>query len=301
MVSRWRGRSSILVAVLVAAMTCLVAGPAPAGAAAPDRTRPAAAGAGLVGRLVQAMTLDEKLGMVNGWPDGVTPPPTTDRLIGVGFIPGVPAARRPGVDVHRRPGRRPDEPADHGDARAGGAGRDVQRRPGPALRPGPRPRLPGPGPGRDLRADAQPGAGTAGRPELRDARRGPVPDEPAGHGRDQGHPGRGRDRHREALRREQPGEPAADDQRQRRRADAARDGAARLRSRGATGPRRLGHVLVQLGQREVRLREPHPAHRHPAPPVGLPRLRRLRLRGQPQRRPGAAGRVGHRVLRHPLP
>ena len=40
--------------------------------------------------LVQAMTLDEKLGMVNGWPDGVSPPPTTDRLIGVGFIPGVP-------------------------------------------------------------------------------------------------------------------------------------------------------------------------------------------------------------------
>ena len=90
MVSRGRGRSSILVAVLLAAVTCLVAGPAPAGAAAPDRTRPAAAGTGLVSRLVQAMTLDEKLGMVNGWPDGVTPPPTTDRLIGVGFIPGVP-------------------------------------------------------------------------------------------------------------------------------------------------------------------------------------------------------------------
>ena len=62
MVSRWRGRSSILVAVVVAAMTCLVAGPPPAGAAAPDRTRPAAAQAGLVDRLVQAMTLDEKLG-----------------------------------------------------------------------------------------------------------------------------------------------------------------------------------------------------------------------------------------------
>ena len=90
MVSRGRGRRSILVAVLVVAVTCLVAGPAPAGAAAPDRTSPAAAGAGLVGRLVQAMTLDEKLGMVNGWPDGVTPPPTTDRLIGVGYLPGVP-------------------------------------------------------------------------------------------------------------------------------------------------------------------------------------------------------------------
>ena len=90
MVFRGRGRSSILVAVLVAAVACLVAGPAPAGAAAPDRTGPAASAPGLVSRLVQAMTLDEKLGMVNGWPDGVTPPPTTDRLIGVGFIPGVP-------------------------------------------------------------------------------------------------------------------------------------------------------------------------------------------------------------------
>ena len=36
------------------------------------------------------MTLDEKLGMVNGWPNGVSAPPQTDRLIGVGFIPGVP-------------------------------------------------------------------------------------------------------------------------------------------------------------------------------------------------------------------
>ncbi len=90
MVSRGRGQSSALIAVLAAAVTCLVAGPAPAGAAAPDRTAPAATGASLVSQLVQAMTLDEKLGMVNGWPNGVSPPPTTDRLIGVGFIPGVP-------------------------------------------------------------------------------------------------------------------------------------------------------------------------------------------------------------------
>lgn len=79
-----------MVAVLAAAVTCLVAGPAPAGAAASATTAPAAAGASVVSRLVQAMTLDEKLGMVNGWPDGVSPPPTTDRVIGVGFIPGVP-------------------------------------------------------------------------------------------------------------------------------------------------------------------------------------------------------------------
>ena len=28
--------------------------------------------------------------MVNGWPNGVSVPPQTDRVIGVGFIPGVP-------------------------------------------------------------------------------------------------------------------------------------------------------------------------------------------------------------------
>jgi len=85
-----RGTSSIMAAVLVVAVACLAAGPMAAGAATPATTAPAAAGASLVSRLVQAMTLDEKLGMVNGWPDGVSPPPTTDRLIGVGFIPGVP-------------------------------------------------------------------------------------------------------------------------------------------------------------------------------------------------------------------
>ena len=87
--ARWRGTSLIMVAVLAAVVTGLVAGPVAAGAAAPA-SAPAAADDSLVSRLVQAMTLDEKLGMVNGWPDGVSPPPTTDRLIGVGFIPGVP-------------------------------------------------------------------------------------------------------------------------------------------------------------------------------------------------------------------
>ncbi len=43
-----------------------------------------------VDALVAAMTLDEKLGMVNGWPDGVSAPPVTARIIGVGFVPGVP-------------------------------------------------------------------------------------------------------------------------------------------------------------------------------------------------------------------
>src|SRR5215216_1529657 len=89
--ARRRGKSSILVAVLAATVACLAAGLAPAGAATtPATTTPVTAGTSLVSQLVQAMTLDEKLGMVNGWPDGVSPPPTTDRLIGVGFIPGVP-------------------------------------------------------------------------------------------------------------------------------------------------------------------------------------------------------------------
>jgi len=82
------------VAALAAAVTCLAAGPAPAAAGGPATAglaqHSAAQGSTLVAALVQAMTLDEKLGMVNGWPDGVSPPPTTDRLIGVGFIPGVP-------------------------------------------------------------------------------------------------------------------------------------------------------------------------------------------------------------------
>jgi beta-glucosidase len=74
---------------MAAAASCLLAGPLPAGAA-PDPHASAVAGAHLVGRLVQAMTLDEKVAMVSGWPDLVSPPPATDRLIGVGFIPGVP-------------------------------------------------------------------------------------------------------------------------------------------------------------------------------------------------------------------
>ena len=59
--ARWRGTSLIMVAVLAAVVTGLVAGPVAAGAAAPATT-PAAADDSLVSRLVQAMTLDEKLG-----------------------------------------------------------------------------------------------------------------------------------------------------------------------------------------------------------------------------------------------
>src|SRR5215471_19847243 len=83
-----RSKSLVAVAVLAAALTSLAAG-LPASAQPPAASL-AHASSTKVDSLVQAMTLDEKLGMVNGWPNGVSPPPQTDRLIGVGFIPGVP-------------------------------------------------------------------------------------------------------------------------------------------------------------------------------------------------------------------
>ena len=77
-------------ATLIAALTCLATAPAlPATAAGPPQAAPAT-GSTTVEALIAAMTLDEKLGLVSGWPDRVSPPPQTDRLIGVGFIPGVP-------------------------------------------------------------------------------------------------------------------------------------------------------------------------------------------------------------------
>jgi beta-glucosidase len=81
-----RSKSLIIAATVVVAVTALAAGPVSPGSAA----SPMAQGSSKVNGLVRAMTLDEKLGMVNGWPNGVSPPPQTDRLIGVGFIPGVP-------------------------------------------------------------------------------------------------------------------------------------------------------------------------------------------------------------------
>jgi beta-glucosidase len=81
MLSYLRGKPVTTVATLAAVLSCLAPGPTlPVAAASPTT----------VAGLVAAMTLDEKLGLVNGWPDGVSPPPTTERLIGVGFIPGVP-------------------------------------------------------------------------------------------------------------------------------------------------------------------------------------------------------------------
>ena len=83
-----RSKSLVAVAVLAAALTSLAAG-LPASAQPPAASLAHASSTKVV-QLVAAMTLDEKLGMVNGWPNGVSPPPLTDRTIGVGFIPGVP-------------------------------------------------------------------------------------------------------------------------------------------------------------------------------------------------------------------
>src|SRR5689334_18290023 len=85
-----RNKSLLVVAVLAAAVTSLAAGAVLPASARPPAKSAAAASFATVDSLVAAMTLDEKLAMVNGWPNGVSPPPQTDRLIGVGFIPGVP-------------------------------------------------------------------------------------------------------------------------------------------------------------------------------------------------------------------
>jgi beta-glucosidase len=85
-----RGKFLVVVtAALVAAVFSLAAGAVVPTSAAPPASAAAVARSAKVDQLVRAMTLDEKLGMVNGWPNGVSPPPQTDRLIGVGFIPGV--------------------------------------------------------------------------------------------------------------------------------------------------------------------------------------------------------------------
>src|SRR6266700_2399919 len=88
MIRYLRNKSLVILAVLATAVASVAAGGLLPASARPLGT--SAAGSAQVDRLVQAMTLDEKLGMVNGWPNGVSPQPLTDRLIGVGFIPGVP-------------------------------------------------------------------------------------------------------------------------------------------------------------------------------------------------------------------
>ena len=88
---RYVGIKSLALAVALAAVAAGLAAVSVQPASGTPAASPAAkGGSGTVAALVAAMTLDEKLGMVNGWPNGVSPPPQTDRVIGVGFIPGVP-------------------------------------------------------------------------------------------------------------------------------------------------------------------------------------------------------------------
>src|SRR6478672_10628370 len=85
------GIKSLVFAVALAAVAAGLAAVSVQPASGTPSASPAAkGGSGTVAALVAAMTLDEKLGMVNGWPNGVSAPPQTDRVIGVGFIPGVP-------------------------------------------------------------------------------------------------------------------------------------------------------------------------------------------------------------------
>jgi beta-glucosidase len=86
-----RGKPWVVVVALVAILACVATGVALWGTAVERSTTSVApTGSTKADRLVAAMTLDEKLGMVNGWPGGGSPPPKTDRRIGVGVIPGVP-------------------------------------------------------------------------------------------------------------------------------------------------------------------------------------------------------------------
>src|SRR5215470_13441565 len=82
-----RPKALATITIAITALIGLTLGPAHSAGAT---GRQAAAGGSKVDALIAAMTLDEKLGLVNGWPNRVSPPPVTDRLIGVGFIPGVP-------------------------------------------------------------------------------------------------------------------------------------------------------------------------------------------------------------------
>ena len=85
-----RIKSLVFAVALAAAAASLAVGSVQPASGTLLASPAAKGGSGTVAALVAAMTLDEKLGMVNGWPNGVSAPPQTDRLIGVGFIPGVP-------------------------------------------------------------------------------------------------------------------------------------------------------------------------------------------------------------------
>ncbi len=171
-----------------------------------------------------------------------------------------PVSMARGATLRPRP-RGADRPGHR--RRAAGHGRHLHR--GGVHEPAPPPRL-GPGPG-DLRRGSPPRGGAGRRPDPG----------PAG----------ARDGLHEALRVQLDGGGPVPGGRDGRRTGAPRGVPAPLPPGGRPGGG-LGHVGLQLGQRELVRREHRPAHRHPAHRVGLGRLRHLRLHRRAAR-PGAVG------------
>src|SRR4029450_6372135 len=112
-----RNKSVVILAVLAAAIASVAVGAVLPASARPLGTSAPTAGFAQVDPVGGAVTLggevwlgsasrvDEKLGMVTGWPNVVSPPPQTDRLIGVGFIPGVPRLGVPALTFTDGPAR----------------------------------------------------------------------------------------------------------------------------------------------------------------------------------------------------
>ncbi len=123
------------------------------------------------------------------------------------------------------------------------------------------------------------------RPQLRVLLRGPAAGGRAGRRDGRRHPEPGCRHLAQALRGEQPGDRPAAGQRRRRRAHAAGDLPAGLRAGGHAGPAVDGDVLLQQGQRRLRLAAPLAAHRGAARRVGLRRPGRLGLGGGARPRP----------------
>ena len=170
------------------------------------------------------------------------------------------AGQRPPRDPRAAPGRLPGRRRQrldrgHPVGRHQRAGLDLGPRPRAGVRPGVRRGAGRQGAQRRPRADHQhpPAAGLG--TGARDVQRGPLPHGAAVRAGHQGDPGQPRRGDREALRGQQPGGPAQLDRRERVGARAARDLPAGVQGGRAAGPGRRDHVLLQPGQRHVRLRE----------------------------------------------
>ncbi len=135
-----------------------------------------------------------------------------------------------------------------------------------------------------LVAQRQPVPGPALGPRPGDVRRGPVPRRPAGDPVRARPPGRRPEvpedgLHAQALRGAQrPRAAAPPVQRAAVRARPARELPAAVPGRDRDGGRGIGDVRLQPGGQLPGLRQRPAAQGHPARPVGVPRLRRLRLR-----------------------